>query len=90
MHAPGLAHVEAARRDGRWDRAYAGSAEMTIPDDFLAALQKNAAAKKFYASLDRRNLFAIYHRVHTAKKPETRAKRISAIVDRLARGEPFY
>ncbi len=90
MHAPGLAQVEAARRDGRWDHAYAGSADMTIPDDFVAALKKNAAAKKFYATLDRRNLFAIYHRVHTAKKLETRAKTINAIVDRLARGKPFH
>ncbi len=90
MHAPGLAQVEAARRDGRWERAYAGSAEMTIPDDFLAALKKSAAAKKFYATLDRRNLFAIYHRVHNAKKPETRTKRIKAIVDQLARGKAFY
>jgi uncharacterized protein YdeI (YjbR/CyaY-like superfamily) len=89
MHAPGLAQVEAARRDGRWERAYAGSAEMTIPDDFLAALKENVAAKIFYATLDRRNLFAIYHRVHSAKKPETRTKRIHVIVDQLARGKPL-
>jgi uncharacterized protein YdeI (YjbR/CyaY-like superfamily) len=90
MQPPGLAQVEAARRDGRWEQAYAGSAQMVIPDDFLAALQKNAAAKKFYATLDRRNLFAIYHRLHTAKKPETRSKRIAAIIAQLAQGKPFH
>lgn len=90
MQAPGLLQVEAARRDGRWEHAYAGSAQMVIPDDFLAALEKKAAAKKFYATLNRRNLFAIYHRLHSAKKPETRTRRIAAIVEQLARGEPFH
>lgn len=89
MQPAGLAHVEAARSDGRWDRAYAGSAQMVIPDDFLAALKSNVAAATFYETLDRRNLFAIYYRLQTAKRPETRAKRISAIVEQLARREGF-
>lgn len=90
MQPSGLAHVEAARQDGRWEQAYAGSAEMVIPDDFLAALEKNRAAKRFFATLDRRNLFAIYHRLHTAKRPETRAKRIAAMIADLARGKAFH
>lgn len=87
MQPPGLAHVEAARADGRWEQAYAGSADMVIPDDFLAALKQNAAATRAYASLDRANLFVIYHRLHTASRPETRARRIAALVAALARGE---
>jgi uncharacterized protein YdeI (YjbR/CyaY-like superfamily) len=63
---------------------------MVIPDDFLAALAKNAAAKRFYATLDRRNLFSIYHRVTTAKREATRTKRIADIVAKLARGEVFH
>lgn len=90
MQPAGLAHVEAAKRDGRWDRAYAGSGEMEIPEDFLKALKKSAAAKKTYATLDRANLYAIYHRLQTAKKPETRASRIAKMIETLARGERFH
>jgi uncharacterized protein YdeI (YjbR/CyaY-like superfamily) len=90
MQAPGLAQVEAARKDGRWEKAYAGPAAMVIPDDFLAALRKSPAAKRFYATLDRRNLFTIYHRLHTAKRVDTREKRIAAMVAQLARGERFH
>lgn len=90
MQPSGLAHVEAARQDGRWDQAYAGSADMVIPDDFLGELRKNPAATKFYATLDRRNLHAIYYRLHTAKRAETRKKRIAEMVAQLARGEQFH
>lgn len=54
MQPSGLAHVEAARKDGRWDNAYAGSAGMVIPEDFLEALRKTPAAERFYKTLDRR------------------------------------
>lgn len=90
MQPSGLAHIESARLDGRWEQAYAGSSEMEIPDDFLKALKKNAAAKRFYATLNRSNLYAIYHRLHTAKKPETRLKRIENIIVQLALGKPFH
>lgn len=90
MQPSGLAHVEAAKKDGRWEQAYAGSGEMVIPDDFLKALKKSAAAKKTYATLNRANLFAIYHRLHTAKTPETRANRIAKMIETLARGEKFH
>lgn len=90
MQPSGLVHVEAARKDGRWEQAYAGSSEMVIPEDFLAALETHPAAKKFYATLNRQNLFAIYHRLTTAKRPETRARRMAAILDQLTQGKPFH
>ncbi len=90
MQPSGLAHVTAARSDGRWQKAYAGSADMVMPDEFLAALKKNRKANAFFDTLDRRNLFAIYHRLQTAKRPETRLKRIADIVARLARNEAFH
>jgi uncharacterized protein YdeI (YjbR/CyaY-like superfamily) len=90
MQPAGLAHVEAARADGRWESAYAGPAAMVIPEDFLSAIEGDAAAKAFYATLDRKNLYAIYHRLHTAKRPETRAKRVAAMVAQLARRERFH
>jgi uncharacterized protein YdeI (YjbR/CyaY-like superfamily) len=58
-----LVHIEADRRDGRWDRAYAGSAEMVIPKDFFEGLRKNPDAERFFATLNRTNLYAIYHHV---------------------------
>ncbi len=90
MQPAGLAHVEAARADGRWGRAYSGSASMVIPEDFLEALEKSPAAKRFFATLNRANLFTIYHRLHSAKRAETRQKRIADMLARLARGEAFH
>ena len=90
MLPAGLAQVEAAKAEGRWDTAYAGSADMAIPQDFLDALKDMPAAKAFFARLDRRNLFSIYYRLQTAKKPETRARRIAQIVAKLGRGEKFH
>lgn len=87
MQPAGLAHVEAARQDGRWDAAYAGSSDMVIPDDFLQALDENPDAKAFYDTLNRANLFSIYFRLHNAKRPETRDKRMKAILEKLARQE---
>jgi uncharacterized protein YdeI (YjbR/CyaY-like superfamily) len=90
MQPSGLALVEAARADGRWESAYAGPAAMVIPEDFLSAIERDAAAKAFYATLDRKNLYAIYHRLLSAKRPETRAKRVAAMVAQLARAERFH
>ncbi|MGV3624155.1 MAG: YdeI/OmpD-associated family protein [Archangium sp.] len=87
MQPQGLAHVDAAKADGRWDAAYAGSAEMVIPDDFLAALEKNRAAAKFYPTLKKASLYRIAWRLQNAKKPETRVKRIAKFIDELSRGE---
>jgi uncharacterized protein YdeI (YjbR/CyaY-like superfamily) len=90
MTPAGFAHVEAAKADGRWDSAYAGSAAMTIPQDFLDALEMMPAAKAFFHTLDRKNLYSIYYRLHTAKRPETRAKRLAQILTQLDRGERFH
>ena len=83
MTPAGLAQVEAAKKDGRWKKAYAGSADMEIPEDFLTALNKLPRAKKFFATLNRQYLFSIYYRLHTAKKPQTRAKRMAQILSML-------
>ena len=90
MTPAGLAHVEAARADGRWERAYAGSAAMVVPQDVLDALEGMPAAKAFFGTLDRRNLYPIYHRLHTAMRPETRARRLAQILAQLERGERFH
>ena len=86
LQAAGLAQVEAARNDGRWATAYAGSATMVIPKDFLAALQQDPAAHAFYATLKRQSLFTIYHRLHSAKRPENWQKHMAELLAKLARG----
>ena len=90
MQPAGLLHVEAARRDGRWGRAYSGSAGMVLSDDFLKVLKKKPKAKTFFESLNRQNQFAFYVRVETAKSADTRKKRINDLVARLERGEAFH
>lgn len=87
MQAAGLAHVEAARGDGRWATAYAGSATMVMPEDFLAALQQDPAAHAFYATLKRQHLFSFYHRLHSVKRPETRQKRMAELLAKLGVGK---
>ncbi|QRK12929.1 YdeI/OmpD-associated family protein [Archangium violaceum] len=90
MRPPGLAHVQAAREDGRWEQAYSGSSEVVVPDDFLEELRKTPAARRFFETLDRRNLYVIYRRLQTAKRLETRKKRIADMVAQLARGKAFH
>lgn len=90
MKPAGFAQVEAAKADGRWDAAYAASRDATIPEDFMTALNKNKKAKAFFETLNKQNLFAIYFRLQSAKKPETRAKRIVTFIEMLAKGEKFY
>ena len=89
MMPTGLAQVDAAKADGRWDAAYDGSRDMVIPADFLTALDANPAAKAFYATLTRANLFVIYHRLHSDKKPEARARRMEQMLEQLALGKRF-
>ena len=86
MRPAGLAAVEAARADGRWERAYAGSATITVPDDLAAALVAQPAAQQAFEALDGTNRYAVLWRVHTAATPATRAKRIAALVQLLADG----
>jgi uncharacterized protein YdeI (YjbR/CyaY-like superfamily) len=90
MKPVGLAQVEAAKRDGRWDRAYAPPSAAEVPEDFLAELEKHPAAKAFFATLNKRNTFPIYYRLHSAKRPETRRRRMQEILAMMERGEKFY
>lgn len=90
MKPSGLNAVEKAKADGRWEKAYEPSSKMTIPEDFLKALSKNKAAEAFFKGLNKTNLFAIGFRLQTAKKQETREKRIKEIIEKLAQGEKFH
>jgi uncharacterized protein YdeI (YjbR/CyaY-like superfamily) len=90
MHPAGLAQVDAAKADGRWERAYEGSRGSAPVPEFLEALEMNPAAKTFYGTLSAANRYALYYRIQTAKKQETRDRRIEAFVDMLARGETFH
>jgi uncharacterized protein YdeI (YjbR/CyaY-like superfamily) len=90
MEQGGLAAVEAARADGRWERAYAGARTIEVPADLRAALDDNLTAAAFFETLDSANRYAVLYRVHDAKRPETRARRIAQFVEMLARGETLH
>ena len=90
MEAPGLADVECAKRDGRWERAYDGARTSSVPADLIAAFARNARARAFFETLDGTNRYAILYRVQTAKKPETRAERITRFVALCARHETIH
>lgn len=90
MRPAGLAAVEAAQADGRWERAYAGSATITVPDDLAAALAAVPAAQQEFDELDATNRYAVLWRVHTATTPSGRAKRIADCVQMLAEGRRFH
>src|SRR4051794_21379800 len=90
MRPAGLAAVEAAKADGRWDRAYAGPATITVPDDPAAALDAEPAARSFFDQLDSPNRYAVLWRVHTAASAQTRARRIATLVQMLAEGRRIH
>jgi uncharacterized protein YdeI (YjbR/CyaY-like superfamily) len=90
MAPAGLAEVERAKADGRWDAAYEAQSTAVLPPDLEAAFEKNPRAKAFYATLRSQNRFAVLFRLATAKKPETRAKRLADFVAMLNRGETIY
>jgi uncharacterized protein YdeI (YjbR/CyaY-like superfamily) len=90
MRPSGLAEVEKAKADGRWAKAYDSPAEMKIPDDFMKELSKNKKAKIFFDSLNKANKYAIAWRLQTAKKQETREKRIKAILEMLSKEQKFH
>ena len=90
MTPAGLKEVEAAKTDGRWAAAYDSSANATVPPEFVKELARNAKAKQFYATLNKANLYSIAYRLQTAKRSETKIKRIKLIIDMLARGEKFH
>lgn len=89
MRAGGLKAVEKAKADGSWDKAYDSPSKMTIPEDFLKELSKNKKAEEFFQTLNKTNLFSIGFRLQTAKKQETREKRLKEIIEKLTRGEKF-
>jgi uncharacterized protein YdeI (YjbR/CyaY-like superfamily) len=89
MHQAGIAEVERAKADGRWDVAYAGS-NIQVPPELAAALAAKPKAQKMFDSLNSQNRYAVLFRITTAKLPETRAKRIEQFVAMLARGETIY
>jgi uncharacterized protein YdeI (YjbR/CyaY-like superfamily) len=90
VKAAGLAQIAAAKKDGRWTAAYDSPSKATFPEDFLAELRKNEKAKAFFESLNKANRYAIAYRLQTAKKPETRQRRMDMILAMLARGEAFH
>lgn len=90
MTPAGLAEVDKAKADGRWDGAYAPQSKAEIPDDLQAALDADPAAKAFFATLTGANRFAVLYRVHDAKTQKTRAARIEKFVAMLARGETLH
>jgi len=90
MKPAGLKAIESAKQDGRWDAAYAPQSKAAVPDDLQVELDRNAKAKAFFATLDSRNRYAILHRIQTAKKAETRAKRIEQFIRMLENKEKIY
>lgn len=90
MMPSGIAEVERAKADGRWDAAYDSPANTTIPEDFLKRLAKDKKAEQFFKTLNKTNLYAIAWRLQTAKKPETREKRMKIILEMLSKGEKFH
>jgi len=90
MKPAGLKAIEAAQKDGRWDAAYKSQRKATVPEDLQAALDQNPKAKAFFESLKSVNRYAILFRVHTAKKAETRARRIQRFIEMLEKGEVIH
>ena len=90
MQPAGLAEVRRARQDGRWDAAYDSPAAAAVPADLQAALDANGPAQAFFRKLDRANRYAILWRIQTAKKAETRARRIRQFVEMLERHEKIH
>lgn len=86
----GIREMDAARADGRWEAAYASSSRMTVPDDLAARLKTNRRARRFFEQLDSRNRYAILYRLHDAKRPETRQRRLEKFVQMLEAGETLH
>jgi uncharacterized protein YdeI (YjbR/CyaY-like superfamily) len=90
MRLAGLAEVEAAKADGRWEAAYEGQRTAKVPDDLQHELDANRAAREFFATLDSANRYAIVYRLNDAKKPETRERRLRKFVAMLERGDKIH
>ena len=90
MQAAGLQQVESAQADGRWEAAYESQRTIGVPEDLQLELDRHPAARVFFDTLDSANRYAVLYRVTTAKKPETRAARISKLVEMLERSEKIH
>ncbi len=90
MHPAGIAEVDRAKADGRWEKAYAGPATRRPPDDLAAAIAANPRAAAMFEILTSQNRFAVIHRVEDAKRAETRTRRIESLVAMLAAGETLH
>jgi uncharacterized protein YdeI (YjbR/CyaY-like superfamily) len=90
VRAAGLAEIEAAKADGRWEAAYEGASAAKVPDDLQRELDASKAAREFFATLDSSNRYAIVYRLNDAKKPETRERRLRKFVAMLERGEKIH
>jgi uncharacterized protein YdeI (YjbR/CyaY-like superfamily) len=90
MHPAGHAEVERAKADGRWEAAYAGPASIEVPPDLAEALAGEPKAQAMFENLSSQNRYAVLYRIATAKRADTRARRIAQFVTMLARGETVY
>ncbi|MDQ3939982.1 MAG: YdeI/OmpD-associated family protein [Actinomycetota bacterium] len=90
MKPAGLAEIERAKADGRWDAAYDSPSTMDVPDDLRRELDKNPRARRFFETLSKSNRYAVLYQIHDAKKPETRARRIKKFVEMFAEGKTLY
>ena len=90
MRPAGLREVERAQGDGRWEQAYESQSRVTVPEDLARALAANQRARAFFATLDSTNRYAILYRIGTAKRPETRAKRIDTFVAMLSEHKKIH
>jgi uncharacterized protein YdeI (YjbR/CyaY-like superfamily) len=90
MKPAGLAAIEQAQGDGRWEQAYDSQSKATVPEDLQRELDRNPEAAEFFATLNSVNRYAVLYRIHEAKKPETRARRIEKFVAMLERREKLH
>jgi uncharacterized protein YdeI (YjbR/CyaY-like superfamily) len=90
MKPSGLLEVEKAKKDGRWENAYASPKNMTMPEDFLTEIKKHNKAEEFFQTLNKSNKFAIAYMLQDAKKPETRERRLKKFIEMMKREEKLY
>ncbi len=90
MRPSGQAEIDRAKADGRWDAAYASQRKAQVPEDLQAFLDAHPIAAAYFALLSSQNRYAFVFRLHTAMRPETRAKRLAEFTRMLSAGESFY
>lgn len=90
LRPAGLAAVKRAKSNGQWDKAYAPVSQIQLPPDLAAALKKNKKAKAFFDTLKGSSRYAFLHRLQSAKKEETRTKRLALFIEMMERGEAYH